>query len=198
MKTLKEDENKSKIDPKVKDVLLLLGAGTFLAASILMPGLPLTLKPFLDEKRKREANEWKRFNTWRLRQVLKRMREQKLVEIVEKNGVQVVKIAENGKKRLLKFNLEEMTLENKKWDGKWRIIIYDILSGKSQERELFRKTLKRMKFHKLQKSVYLTPFPCRDEIEYLRQICGVGNEVIMLTVSGIENERAYKEYFGFA
>ena len=186
----------TKIDPKVKQVLVLLGAGTFLAASVIMPGLPMIVKPFLDERTRREENEWKKFNTWRLKQVLKRMRQQKLVEITGKDGVQIVKISDNGKKKLLNYSLDEMMIHEKNWDGKWRIIIYDIFSGKSQERELFRKTLKRMKFHRLQKSVYLTPFPCKDEIEYLRQICGVGNEVIMLTVSGIENEHAYKEYFG--
>jgi phenylacetic acid degradation operon negative regulatory protein len=88
-----------------------------------------------------------------------------------------------------------MQLKSRKWDGKWRIIIYDIFSGKKQERELFRKTLKQLRFLQLQKSIYLTPFPCYDEIEYLRQVCDVGKEVIMLTVSGLENESVYKEYF---
>lgn len=185
-----------KIDPKVKQVLVLLGAGAFLAASIIIPGLPLALKPFLDYQREKEKNEWKKFNSWRLRQVLRRMYAQKLVEITEQEGTQVVKISENGKKKLLKYNINEMVLDEKNWDGKWRIVIYDIFSKKTSERELFRKTLKRMKFHKLQKSVYLTPFPCADEIEYLRQVCDIGNEVIMLTVTGIENERIYKEYFG--
>ncbi len=185
----------AKIDPKVKQILILLGAGTFLAASLIMPGLPMALKPFLDEKRKKEANEWKKFNTWRLKQVLKRMHQQKLVDIVEQNDGYLVKISDNGRKKLLKFNLDEMELNNKKWDGKWRIIIYDIYTSKKQEAELFRKTLKRLKFLKLQRSVYLTPFRCYDEIEYLRQVCEVDREVLILTVSGLENERAYREYF---
>ena len=186
----------TKIDPKVKQILILLGAGTFLAASIIMPNLPMVLKPFLDERRKKEANEWKKFNTWRLKQVLKRMHQQKLVDIVEQNDGYLVKISDNGKKKLLKFNLDEMELKNKKWDGKWRIIIYDIYTSKKQEAELFRKTLKRLKFLKLQRSVYLTPFRCYDEIEYLRQVCNIGKEVLILTVSGLENESAYREYFG--
>lgn len=185
-----------KVDPKVKQVLVLLGAGAFLAASVIMPGLPLAAKPFLDYQREKERNEWKKFNSWRLRQVLRRMHTQKLVEITEQDGMQVVKISENGKKKLLIYNLDEMVLGDKNWDGKWRIIIYDIFSKKKQERELFRKTLKKMKFLQLQKSVYLTPFQCRNEIEYLRQVCDVGNEVLILTVSGIENADAYKEYFG--
>lgn len=186
----------NKIDPKIKDILILLGAGTFLAASLVMPGLPIVLKPFLDEKRKREANEWKKFNIWRLKQVLKRMHQQKLVEIVEQDEGYLVKISNNGKKKLLKFNLGKMELGNKSWDGKWRIIIYDILTGKKEQANLFRQTLKRLKFFQLQKSVYITPFKCYDEIEYLRQVCDVDREVLILTVSGLENEAAYKEYFG--
>lgn len=186
----------TKIDPKVKEVLILLGAGTFLAASLVMPNLPMVLKPFLDEKRKKEANEWKKFNTWRLKQVLKRMHQQKLVDIVEQDEGHLVKISDNGKKKLLKFNLDEMELKNKKWDGKWRIIIYDILTGKKEQANLFRRTLKRLKFFQLQRSVYITPFKCYDEIEYLRHVCDVDREVLILTVSGLENETAYREYFG--
>lgn len=195
-KVADKDKKESKIDPKVKDVLVLLGAGSFIAASLIMPGLPLALKPFLDAKKRKEQNEWKKFNSWRLKQILKRMYDQKLVEIAETEHGQVVKISDKGKKKLLKYNIDEMTLNEKDWDGKWRIIIYDILTGKQQERELFRRTLKRMKFWQLQKSVYLTPFGCKDEIEYLRQVCDIGKEVLILTVSGIENESAYKEYFG--
>lgn len=186
----------TKIDPKVKEILAILRAGTFLAASIIMPGLPMAIKPFLDEKRKREENEWKKFNAWRLKQVLKRLYQQKLVEVVEREDISIVKISDKGKKKLLKFNLDEMELSHKKWDGKWRIIIYDIFTSKRQEAELFRKTLKRLKFLKLQRSVYLTPFRCYDEIEYLRQVCNIGKEVLILTVSGLENETAYREYFG--
>lgn len=187
---------RNRVDPRVKDVLILLGVGTFLLASMIMPGLPMAIKPFLDEKRKREENEWKKFNTWRLRQVLRRMHEQKLVEVIEENGMQIVKISEKGNKKLLKYDLETLELKNKKWDGKWRIIIYDIFSQKREERELFRKTLKRLKFLQLQRSVYLIPFKCYDEIEYLRQVCRVDTEVLILTVSGLENEKVYREYFG--
>lgn len=186
----------TKIDPRVKEILILLGAGTLLAASLIMPNLPMVLKPFLDEQRKKEANEWKKFNTWRLKQVLKRMHQQKLVDIVEQNDGYLVKISDHGKKKLLKFNLDEMELKNKKWDGKWRIIVYDIFTGKKEQANLFRRTLKRLKFFQLQKSVYITPFKCYDEIEYLRQVCEVDREVLILTVSGLENEKAYREYFG--
>lgn len=201
---MKENSSKNKpqikIDPKVKDILLLLGAGTFLAASIIFPGLPLAAKPIIEAVQEaqqlKKQKEWRKFNMWRLRQVIKRLQKQKLVEIAQVNGMPIVKITDRGKQKVLKFKLEEMRLDQTKWDGKWRIIIYDIASAKRWQRELFRKMLKRMNFFQLQKSVYLTPFKCGDEIEYLRQICEVGSEVVILTVFGFENEHVYRDYFG--
>lgn len=180
----------------MKDVLLLLGAGVFLTAAMVMPGIPLLAKPFLDEKRRKEANEWKKFNTWRLRAMLRKMYDRKIVEIGEENGVGIVRLAEQGRKKFLKYDLESMSVDMKKWDGKWRLIVYDIFSKKQSERKLFHRTLKRMKFLQLQRSVYLTPYPCHDEIEYLRQVCGIGKEVLILIVKNIEHEEVYREYFG--
>lgn len=185
-----------KIDPKVKDILALLGAGAFLAGSILIPGLPILAKPFLKNKIKEEANEWKKFNTWRLRHVLKRLREQKIIDVLETKDGHIVKITEKGKLRLLSYNLDDLNLINKKWDKKWRIVIYDVHESKKQARNMFQKILKKLAFLQLQKSVYLTPYSCDEEVEYIRQIYDIGKDVTILTVNGLENESAYKEYFG--
>ncbi|MBI2327178.1 hypothetical protein HYU92_02560 [Candidatus Curtissbacteria bacterium] len=189
-----------KIDPKVKEVLILLGAGTFLVGSIIFPGLPLAAKPLIDAKRESELQkrqkEWEKFNLWRLRQVIKRMQQAKLVEIKEENGNPLIKITEKGKRKLLRYKIEEMELDESKWDGKWRLVIYDIVKSKKANSELFRISIKKLNLLKLQKSVYLTPFKCEDEIEYLRQLFAIGNEVQILTVGSLENETAYRKYFG--
>jgi len=189
-----------KIDPKAKDVLMLLGAGTFLAASIIFPGLPMVAKPFIDiakeaEKHKRQK-EWEKYNLWRLRQMIKRMQKSKYVEIKEENGMAQVKITEFGKKRLLVYDLEKIQLSEANWDGKWRLIIYDVKKAKRTNSETFRRAILKLNLLKLQKSVYLTPFKCEDEIEYLRQLFDIGTEVQILTVGKLENETAYRRYFG--
>jgi len=61
---------------------------------------------------------------------------------------------------------------------------------------LFQKALKKLNFLRIQKSVYICPYPCFDEIEYVRQLYNLGGEVTVLTVTGLENQQAYKEYFG--
>lgn len=186
----------TKVEPKIKDILRLIGVGSAIAATFIVPGIPLLAKPFLAEKRRQEELEWKKYNTWRLRQLLKRLKNQKMVEIIESESGPIVKISDRGKRKLLQYNLEDLQLIHKKWDHKWRIIAYDVDESKKSFRKSFQVVLKKLKFLQLQQSVYLTPFPCEDEIEFLRQIHGIGSEVAILTITGLENEQVYKEYFG--
>lgn len=188
-----------KVDPKAKDVLVLLGAGTFLAASIVMPGLPIIagkiLKVYNRQKWEEDKKKWDKYNLWRLRQMVKRMQNAKYIEVKEEKGVPVVKITEKGKRKLLSYEVEKMQLDESKWDGKWRLIVYDVQTGKRINSEMFRKALNRLNLLKLQKSVYLTPFKCEDEIEFLRQYYDIGEEVLILKVGTLENEIAYRNYF---
>ncbi|MBI4098290.1 MAG: hypothetical protein HY426_04610 [Candidatus Levybacteria bacterium] len=186
-----KNNKKELINPKVKDVLILLGAGVFLAGSLIMPGLPIILKPILDEKRRRDEKEWEKYNAYNLRKLIKRLQAQKVVEIVDEE----VKITKKGRQKILKYNLEEIEIK-RKTDGKWRVIIYDVANLKKYQRDTFRTILEKLQLLRLQESVYLTPFICDNEIEYLREMFDVGNEVLLLKVKEIENEDVYKKYFG--
>lgn len=186
---------KEKISPNVKTVLILLGSGLFLSASFIAPGLPLALKPFLKMKRENDYKKWVQFNQARLKQVLKRLKEQKVVEFIPTKEGLVIRISEKGKRKILSYKLDGLQLE-KKWDGKWRLIIYDITKEKKKERDFLRGILKRLNCFQLQKSVYLTPYKCEDEIEYIRQLFGIEDEVKILKVDSLENEQPYRDYFG--
>lgn len=188
-------------NPTTREVLKLLGIGAIVTASVLMPGLPMAIKPVISLYKKKEKADqekyWNRFNYSRLNQLLRRLYEQKTIDIFEENGASVVKLTEKGKTKLIKINLEEITIQRSpKWDGKWRLIIYDVKKDKRVLGEIFRRILKKLQFLKLQRSVYLTPFPCKDEIEFLRQYHNLGKEVLYIEVGKIENEGAYKGFFG--
>ena len=180
-----------KIDPKVKDILLLLGAGTVLVAAMIFPAFPMLLKPYLDRKKEQDRHKWEKYNLWRLKQVIKRLEKQKTVEIIDGE----IKITQVGKERLLKYELESISIPSKT-DGHWRLIIYDVANLKRSRRDLFQKKLKELSLYPLQESVYLTPFVCENEIEYLREIFNLHKEVQILKVTGIEYEDQYKKYFG--
>ena len=108
----------------------------------------------------------------------------------------VIKLTEKGHIQYLKYKLEEISLKGKPWDGKWRVIIYDVGKLKKNAQENFRRILRQINFYRLQKSVYLTPYQCMKEIQYLREYFSIGDEVLVLEISKIENEEIYKKYFG--
>lgn len=186
--------------PNAKDIIYLLGVGVLITTSVLMPGLGLAAGAIIRTKRKNDwkssQKEWKKFNPYLLKRNFKRLHDQKIVEIVNVNGQEVIKLTQKGQTRYLKYRLEQLSLNGRSWDGKWRIIMYDISKFKRNQQENFRRVLKFINFLQLQKSVYLTPYPCENQITYLREYFGIGDEVVLMRVDKIENEAIYKQYFG--
>lgn len=186
--------------PSTKEVLYLLGMGSLLVGAILMPGLGIAASTLYRAKRKHDwlesQKEWKKFNLKLLKRNLRRLHNQKVVEIVEKDGQEVIKLTQKGHTKYLRFKLEELSLKGKPWDGKWHLVIYDISKLKRSAQENFRRILKQINFFPLQKSVYLTPYKYTGEIEYLREYFNLSEEVLLLEVSKLENDSFYKQYFG--
>lgn len=181
----------------VKTVLTLVGAGLFLSASVIIPNLPLALKPFLDQKRNQEYEAWKRFNIPYLKRTLKRLEKQKLVELDKKDGMQIVKITDSGIRKILKFAIEELAVEKPRiWDGKWYLVSYDIPSELHRLRAVFREYLKAWGFYSLHESVFLHCYPCEKQVEFLKEYLGLGEYVRFLKVSQIERDRQFRDYFG--
>ncbi|MEK7611666.1 MAG: PaaX family transcriptional regulator C-terminal domain-containing protein [Patescibacteria group bacterium] len=52
----------------------------------------------------------------------------------------------------------------KKWDGLWRIVVYDISEAKRKERDLLRRHLKGLGFRLWQKSTWITPRDVSQEL----------------------------------
>jgi DNA-binding PadR family transcriptional regulator len=177
-----------------KTVLKLVGAGVFLAASIAVPNLPLALKPFLSREDDYEA--WKRFNIRYLKRTLKRLENQKLVEIGEEEGAQVVKITSVGKRKILKFAIDELKIEKpKSWDRTWRMVSYDIPKNQEGVRKVFREYLKVWRFYPFHESLFLHAYPCEKQVEFLREYLGIGEHVRIIQVYKIENDKLFRDFF---
>lgn len=86
--------------PNIGEIVYLLGMGTLLVGTILMPGLGYAAKMIDRAKKDYEWKEserrWKKFNPYVLKRNLKRLRDQKIVEIVEKDGEELVKLTQKG------------------------------------------------------------------------------------------------------
>ncbi|MEK7664647.1 MAG: hypothetical protein AAB361_00735 [Patescibacteria group bacterium] len=92
-----------------------------------------------------------------------------LIEIKKDGHDIVVTLTEKGKKRANKYKIDELKIETPKiWDRLWRVVIFDIPDSQKIKRNAFRGKLKELGFYSLQKSVWLHPFDCKKEINFLR------------------------------
>lgn len=177
------------------DVLKLVGAGVFIASALVMPNILQLAKPFLDDPYEKDA--WKRFNIKYLKRTLTRLAQQKLVELSEENGIQVVKITQSGKRKILRAAVEQLSVEKpKRWDGRWRLVSYDFPKDIGTIRDIFRKRLLEWGFYPFQKSVFLHAYPCEKEVEFLREYLRIVEYVRILHVDRIENDKEFREFFG--
>jgi len=174
--------------PYAKEILLLLAGGILISAALLMPGIHRAIP----------SSIWqgKGYKKYRLKETLKRLHKQKIVEVLETKDGHIVKITKNGLTRALQYKLDEMNIKRKSWDKKWRIVIFDIEEEKKKLRDEFRKRLKQLEFYSLQESVYVHAFPCFDEIEFLRQIHEVPVNVTYILAEKIESQENLEKFFG--
>ncbi len=171
-----------------KDILKILAGGSVIALSFLVPALPMVIAPFILKSN--------RFDHRYFSQSITRMNNQKLVEIVEENDCTLVRITDLGRVRALRYKLSEVQVKRpQEWDKKWRIVIFDIPEKYKRVRELFRWHLKSMNFYQLQKSVWVHPYSCFDEIEFLRQIYKVDLNITYILAEKLEDSDYLKERF---
>lgn len=85
--------------------------------------------------------------------------------------------------------------KRKKWDGKWRVVVFDVPEKKRTFRDIIREHLKAIGFKKLQHSVFIFPYPCEPEILALVDVYGAASFVRVMTVSDIDNAEQLKKAF---
>ena len=81
------------------------------------------------------------------------------------------------------------------WDGKWRLVMFDIPMRFTKGREALRYHLKELDFFQFQKSAWIYPYPCEDEIIFIADFFGVGKYVDVLTVERILKDEQVKKHF---
>lgn len=77
----------------------------------------------------------------------------------------------------------------KRWDKKWRIIIFDIPERKRVVRDKVRVILTEAGFRRLQDSVWVYPYDCEDIIGLLKMDYGIKHEMLYIIADQIENDK---------
>lgn len=177
-------------------LLLTLALGSIIiAGGATLPGILKASASFF-RTRKKKIN----FSQKSLRNSFHYLKKKKWLKIVEeKDGNVRVSLTNKGRKRLREFSLEAITLKKpKKWDQKWRICMFDIPAYPKKynlAREALRNKIKELGFFQVQKSVWVYPYECEDEILFIAEMFEVQPYIEMLTVEKFLHENLLLRHF---
>ena len=155
----------------------LIALGGVLTFTAVVPGVAGAIGKSIERRKKEKRERYNRIwrNFYRLKQ------EQSLVYCGEEDGAEIYELTKNGEKIFKRFVLETVGVKTPdKWDGCWRVVIFDIPENFGRARRALQSKLKKMDFYPMQKSVWVHPFSCEDEIGFLKDFFQVNQYVHIL------------------
>lgn len=111
------------------------------------------------------------------------------IEAREESGTRSVRLTRKGKIKWLEKSTDNST------DGRWRFVSFDIPEDRKCLRLSFTRSLRRVGYKPVQKSLWVCPFNKADEIDLIIRELDIGEYVANFRVQKIDIEEHLKELF---
>lgn len=118
----------------------------------------------------------------------------KIIRDVERgNSLQLTR---RGNREARRVSFLDMHIDRpKKWDGIWRMVMFDIPQKRRGARAVFRKKLRDLGFLPYQKSVFVFPFPCEREVRFAAEYLSMQPYVQYIEVCKLDKESRVRKEF---
>lgn len=111
----------------------------------------------------------------------KRLQKGGLIELVSDQKI-AFRLTDKGREKAI---LSSLVDNNEKWDGKWRLIIFDVPEKRRATRDVLRRKLKDWQFVQLQQSVWGTKKNCTKILRNFIKSVGIEDWVMVVEVNDI-------------
>jgi len=177
-------ENKGKV---AWDILKTIAVGGFLLSCLAMPNLGQVIKLFKSKNKKQEDKVKRSFRS---------LQDKGYVKVNNFNGRDFIKMTDKGK-----LYFSQLDLKKRKagfvWDKLWRVVVFDIPENKKIARRALSRKLKQTGFYPMQKSVFVFPYNCKEEIDFIISYFSVEKYVNYFVARNMgSSEKAVRNFFG--
>jgi len=171
-------------------ILKIAAAGGLTTVALLAPNALQVLAPMITGSRASRRQSY-------IKTAASRLVKKGLLKSTKNDQNQtVVRLTPKGEQELERYELEERKIVvPKKWDGKYRVIIFDIKEGRRTTRDELRTWLADLGFVRLQNSVWVHPYECQEIVSLLKSRFKIERDVLYLVVESIENDKWIKKHF---
>src|SRR3989338_7911288 len=139
---------------------------------------------------KQIPKEWEKINRQALQRAINSLYISHLVhEKHHQDGTTTLMLSEDGKQKALRFNIDKIEIKKPvHWDKKWRIVMFDIPEKLRRLRDSLRLHFREIGLIELQKSVFVYPYPCDNEIEFILEFYNARKHVRFVLAERIDNQ----------
>ena len=184
---LKIEDRRAKIQTILLNSLYAAGA---LSMAVLAPNALVVLKQFGGNK------PLKKNSRYAVKRSISRLADNGLIKFSDHNGKKFVQLTEEGRRRVALLYAHKILIKKpKRWDGKWRIVIFDIHEYRKGVRDKLRRTIAHLGFFRLQDSVWVYPYDCEDLVVLLKADFKIGKDILYIIAQKIENDTSIKKHF---
>ena len=183
--------NQTKGRQVIKNILQVAAVGGILATALIAPNvIGAALK--LNQQYRLLTN-----HRYYLKGVAGRLADRGLISLAKNHrGQTVLRLTAKGQAELERYEVGDLTISKpRKWDGQYRLIIFDIKEGKRDIRDRLREWLVSLGFVRLQNSVWVHPYECQEVVTLLKSHFKIGKEVLYITATSIENDAWLRRHF---
>ena len=175
--------------PTKKKILLLLLGG----ASLGLTHSPKSQIRIL----KQISSEWRKINRNHLIRNLNELYNYGYISWKEKaDGSCEVVITKRGASHAKLLDIENLSIKRPNiWDGKWRVVFFDIPEKKKKARNALREKLRDLGFCEMQKSIFAFPYECQDEINFIITLFEIKPYVQYAEMTNMTNEITMRKIF---
>ncbi|OHA65982.1 MAG: hypothetical protein A3D64_02745 [Candidatus Wildermuthbacteria bacterium RIFCSPHIGHO2_02_FULL_49_9] len=140
----------------------------------------------LDREQRKQRIQYALFRLWK----------RGLIESTMRNNKKYIAISKKGRIQIARYVIEKK--KKMPWDGKWRIVIFDIREAARRDRNFFRRQLQWFSFIELQKSVWVIPWDVTKEFRDFLSACKaeLTGDMRFLVVEKIDTDYDLKKRFG--
>ena len=180
-------EKKIRRENRQKMILDMIAGAGVLTIAVLAPnalkGVGMLQKMF---KRPRDPE-----STYR---AFQRLKEKGYLQIKTIKGRTRIEITHKGRVHLAHLG-GATAPKQKRWDGYWRMVAYDISEKRKTQRLLLQEALQNTGFYRLQNSVWVYPHACNELVVMLKTEFQLGKEVLYMVVKHLEGSKKLAEHF---
>lgn len=172
--------------------MLLAGAFSIAATD------PRFIQKIMPRLLKHVSFEWEKYkNKRKFLNSFNYLKSQGLIKMEYRGRQLHISLTREGKKKAKKYQIDNLKIKQaSEWDGKWRIVIFDVKDKQKIKREALRGKIKELGLFQLQKSVWIYPYDFSKEMGILREFFNFTlDEMKIIVASNIEGDEQAKKHF---